>query len=677
MDISSYKKTSMELAQDLAKLEVFAKDLEMENVQTNLHELNERVKNDRFNLAVLGEFRRGKSTLINAMLRTPVLPSDVVPTTACVNRITYDPQPRARVRYGNGEEKDIDISELTEYATKDGASREGVQEVTVWYPTVYCANNVDIYDTPGLNDSEDMTRATMNVLYRMDVAIFTLSADVNFSESEINFVSEKLLTSSIGKVIFVVTRMGSHTPENRIRILDNIRKRISTMVLGKAEKVFEDNPEELESFRKKIGELQIYGVDSVMALQARKNYDAQLLEESGFPAFERAVDELLTRERGRVMLEKQTGAILKSANEIYSIIQAKLVPLTVDEETFAETCRKTEAEINAIEELANQEFARLDESQKNVQALAKAEWDKLTAGIREKIRQTVLDYPFESADLKKRNMQETAERVWDEQVVPMINREMQIGSEQIQNHLNEAVGRECSGLAAFEEEVAKHCENIQLLLQPQAEKTPVSDNVRDSLLNFFTAGGGNVCAGYKVAGVKGALVGGLSGAAINLGGAFLIGAICGLAGLAVTWPVALAAAGVSAVAGLIGGKKVVEKVFSSRVEEMKKSQIADVFCQQFTDTIAANKMDKVLEDHIRDTFAAIKAEIAANTTGSAKDLQKALQTTREQFAAEKGQLEQKLQIYTGILESLSEITGRTREVRQAYGLDQVAEAAEA
>ena len=283
MSITNYKKTITELTQDLAKLETYTEKLGMDNNHITLRELNEHIKNDRFNLAVLGEFRRGKSSLINALLRTPLLPSDVVPTTATVNRITYDSQPQAKVEYFDGTSEEIDIEHLAEYATQDGEKSENVREVTVWYPTVYCANNVDIYDTPGLNDSDRMTKATTEVISRMDVAIFVLSANVNFSMSECEFIGEKLMTSDVGRVIFVVTRMDEYTPAQQAKILGSIRERIESMILIKAGEVLDD--ENLDVFKKKIGDIQIYGVSSTMALEARKNHDLDLLEKSGLTQF--------------------------------------------------------------------------------------------------------------------------------------------------------------------------------------------------------------------------------------------------------------------------------------------------------------------------------------------------------------------------------------------------------
>lgn len=668
MDISNYKKTITELTQDLAKLEVYAKNLEMENSQVTLHELNERIKNDRFNLAVLGEFRRGKSTLINALLRTAVLPSDIVPTTASVNRITYDPQPRARVEYFDGETQDINIDELTEYATQEGEKSANVREVTVWYPTVYCANNVDIYDTPGLNDSPEMTQATMDVISRMDIAIFTLAANVNFSMSECEFIGEKLLTSNVGRVIFVVTRMGDYTPEQQKRILSSIRKRIEEMVLGKAEQVFSDSPDDLDAFKRKLNEIQIFGVDSVMALQARKNYDAVLLEKSGFPAFERAIDELLTRERGRVMLEKQTGAILKASNDIFNVIQTRMVPLTMDENEFAAKCKHAEEEINAIQTLTDNEFARLDEASKRVWEEAQQTWSTFVKEIKQKIHDIAGGLPLTKADLRHR--EKVTEDVWKNEMAPLLSRELQVYSEKIQNAINEAIGKECAGLDSFSEAVSQRLDEISTLFVPNSEaQSKVSANAFGVIANYFTLGGGNAVLGYQRAGLKGALVGGLSGAGITLGSSVAIGFLLGGLGLTVGWPVVIAGGLLSGFAGLMGGKSIVKNVFWKDSADRFRKEIADAVCAQFDAILAENNFEVEMREHISRTFEAIKKEVEANTSGSLRDMRKAMQSTRENFAAEKAQINQKLQTYTGILESLSAITARTTSVRAAYGLD--------
>ena len=673
MDISNYKRTITELAQDSAKLEVYSKQLEMENTQVSLHELNEHIKEDRFNLAVLGEFKRGKSTLINALLRTPVLPSDIVPTTASVNRITYDPQPRAKVEYFDGTAKEIDIAELSDYATQEGEKSENVREVTVWYPTVYCSNNVDIFDTPGLNDTEEMTKATTDVIGKMDVAIFTVSANVNFSASESEFLSEKLLTSNVSRVIFVITRMGEYSPDQQKRIISSVRKAIEEKVMVKARNVFSDRPDELEAFQRKLGEVQIYGVDSVMALQARKNHDMELLEKSGYPAFERGIDELLTRERGRVMLEKQTGSILKAANSIFNVIQARMVPLTMDEDEFKTKCASAEKEIKAIEDRTQQEFSRLDEASQTILKDVREKWSAFVEEIRGKIHDIAANLPLTKADLKAKNQKAFTEEVWKNEMAPMLSHELQVYSEKMQNIVNEAIGKECQGLETFADDVSAHFEEIGLTLVPKKDKNQVALNIGGTLANYLTLGGGNVYFGYKAAGVKGALVGGLTGAGITFGSATILGTALALAVGAITWPVLVVSTLLGGFAGLMGGNSIVKKVFWQNSANQFRQDIEKATCEQFESILEESHFDDMLRDHISDTFSAIKREISDTTLKTTDDLKATLHALKEDFAGEKAQAEQKLQTYESILVGLSSITDRTSEVRAAYGLDEIIE----
>ena len=673
MDIMSYKKTITELAMDLATLEVYSKQLAMENTEVTLHELNERIKNDRFNLAVLGEFRRGKSTLINALLRTPVLPSDIVPTTASVNRITYDPQPRAKVSYFDGATRDIRIEELADYVTQEGDKKDNVREVTVWYPTVYCSNNVDIYDTPGLNDTEEMTKATMDVIDKMDIAIFTLAATANFSASESEFLSEKLLTSNVGRVIFVVTHMGGFTPEEQERIIKSIRKGIEQKVMSKARDVFSDHPEQLETFERKLGDIQIFGVDSVMALKARNDHDEALLEKSGYRAFERGIDEMLTRERGRVMLEKETGMILKTTSDIFNIIQTRIGPLTINEDEFNDRCVKAEKEIKAIQDRTAKEFARLDESTKTVIEKALKLWEQYVQEIRQKILEKAQTVDVARADLKKKNREDFTNTVWQELMAPFLEHEVNVYSEKIQNFVNEEIGKECAGLDTFADEISGHFNELSVLFTPKKEKADALQTIGGTLLNTLTLGlGGAMGYGYKTAGVKGVLVGGLAGVGAYWGTAFVFGTIATIVGT-VAWPFLIAGCLTSGLVGLIGGKKIVDSVFWKNSAEQYRSDLGKAVCDQFDAMLKENQFDEKLRSHISDTFAAVKAEISNSTLKSLEDLQTALLKCKEDFAADKAITEEKLQNYSRILESLSSISERTVAVRQAYGLDAVPE----
>jgi hypothetical protein len=66
---------------------------------TKLSSLKDRLREGRFHLAVLGQFKRGKSTLLNALISEPILPVSVIPLTAVPTFIHFGSVPTIRVKY--------------------------------------------------------------------------------------------------------------------------------------------------------------------------------------------------------------------------------------------------------------------------------------------------------------------------------------------------------------------------------------------------------------------------------------------------------------------------------------------------------------------------------------------------------------------------------------------------
>jgi len=77
-----------------------------------------RLGNGRFHLVVLGQFKRGKSTLLNALLGESFLPTGVVPVTAIPTLIEYGPVRQARITFHEGATRSIALEELADYVTE-------------------------------------------------------------------------------------------------------------------------------------------------------------------------------------------------------------------------------------------------------------------------------------------------------------------------------------------------------------------------------------------------------------------------------------------------------------------------------------------------------------------------------------------------------------------------------
>lgn len=78
-----------------------------------LEALQSRLSEGKFHLAALGQFKRGKSTLLNALLGDQILPSSVIPLTAVPILIQYGEKKEARIRYLEKREDTVFQSEDT------------------------------------------------------------------------------------------------------------------------------------------------------------------------------------------------------------------------------------------------------------------------------------------------------------------------------------------------------------------------------------------------------------------------------------------------------------------------------------------------------------------------------------------------------------------------------------
>ena len=97
--MSTYKQLQQTLEQQLENLSRFP-----EISRANISFILEKLRQNRFNLVMLGAFKRGKSTLINALLGEP-LSTAVIPLTSVVTIIGYGEKVRIEVLFHNGQRR--------------------------------------------------------------------------------------------------------------------------------------------------------------------------------------------------------------------------------------------------------------------------------------------------------------------------------------------------------------------------------------------------------------------------------------------------------------------------------------------------------------------------------------------------------------------------------------------
>ncbi len=273
-----------------------------QQIQTTLSHL----QYDYFAMGIVGEFNRGKSTVINALCGGVILPTDILPTTAAISRIRYSDNPSAMIIFKDGNLQNLHFNQLRDYITKlteeSLENANDIQEIIINYPVNFCqVNQAVLIDTPGLNDDNQMTDITLSILSECELIMMILLAEMPLTESELNFIKNYLLPLGLNRVIFVVNHFDHEVYGEESRsILNHIEQRLLDNLPGA-----------------KIPEkLHIYGLSAKKALVGRSSQNMQLLTESYLGNFDAELHQLIQAKRAIIQGHKLLFKIKVYTDEI-------------------------------------------------------------------------------------------------------------------------------------------------------------------------------------------------------------------------------------------------------------------------------------------------------------------------------------------------------------------------
>ena len=307
MNIQEYNQKKNEIFENIESVKKICEVYEDLDNQNKLEHLVSKMEKDVFQLVVVGEFSRGKSTLINALLGDDILPSDPNPTTVMLNVIKNSDGEHYLIHYRNGDVKEISKEDFKNIVAKNDndasnfseaimqTQMDAMKKMQVKYAEIQKENDfgkigIDVVDTPGINDI-DKTREEVTLKYipESDAAIIVCSAIQQLTSSEHKFIKEQLIGNHITKIFVAVAYADVlQTDEERVRVYNCFRDGLNGIV--PPERIF------LVSSKKALKyKLQKKGKEY-------KNPVATY-EESGFDVFETAIQEYLANERGNIKLQ--------------------------------------------------------------------------------------------------------------------------------------------------------------------------------------------------------------------------------------------------------------------------------------------------------------------------------------------------------------------------------------
>ena len=665
---SAYKSTMEGLTADLEELLKLSDEINLVNTAKSLEETIAKTKDEHFEVAIVGEFKRGKSTLINAMLGQEVLPADVLPATATLNRVTYSTEPYVQVEYKNGSSERVDIGRLEDYVTKltiESEERaETVKEATVYYDTEFCKKNVDIIDTPGLNDDEQMTSVTLSILPKIDAAVFVISANSPFSQFEKEFLEKKMMTSDVGRIIFVVNCFGTFSQEDENKIVETVRSRIGKYVMEKAKKVMGEDSREFAVYKRKIGTPRVIGVYAKKALVAKTTGDQQMLDESNFPEFENALESMLTKERGVISLQIITNKITNSGTEILRNVVMQENALMMANDEFME---KYDAAIKEIEEIRNKkraEFVKINDSANQVfaslQPILDSYWDK----IEEAAMEVIDNFQMSSDDFKKDQLKIVSAKL-TEKIRESIEVRAQIICEQIQNQINVAVSGEAERLQEFEDAFFESVAKIQSMFTI-SNRVSQNGGIMDKIIGVAIGsyGVGGMFLGFRESGMKGALLGGATGLTGFYATYYATMVFAGFFGIAATLPVTLFLMAVAGIAGTFTSNFAVDKILVKERIDKYKSNFKTQVKKQFHEMKLNNDFTETVRRQVFSSFEGLKKKIEEETEIILSDTQETLDNLNDLKMQKSSVSQKEMERLHNVAENASRIVQDAYAVRK-------------
>lgn len=288
-ELTEYRRRKLELAELLRALMTVAAERHDDEKRERARTLLARLAEDEFQLAVVGQFSRGKSTLMNAILGRPYLPTGALPMTSVVTSVRYGSRPRVLVRRAGSSfpiEKRLD--ELVRFVSQASGEREEQRVVSaeVEVPAEVLRLGFTFVDTPGVGSAiAANTATTESFLPEADAVVFVTSFDAPLSEAEMTFLAK--VRAHVGKLFLVVNKLDLVAPAEAERVLAYVRAQVATDAT-----------------------VRVFATSARDALEARMAGDRAPVE-AGLPELERALVRFLTGEKSRVFLERASDRAVR------------------------------------------------------------------------------------------------------------------------------------------------------------------------------------------------------------------------------------------------------------------------------------------------------------------------------------------------------------------------------
>jgi GTP-binding protein EngB required for normal cell division len=232
----------------LKKLESIITERGLVEFRATLSMILDRLEDNRFEIAIFGRVSSGKSSLLNAMLETDVLPVGATPITAVPTRLAYGEAAAINVWFANRLPERYEISRLPEFVSEhlNPGNEKHVTRIVVQLPSRRLRNGISFVDTPGLGSLATRGAAeTLAYLPRCDLGVVLIDAGSTLTPDDLQTI--QILYDAAIPAMVLLSKADLLTVQDRSRVIEyvknHIRKELNLDLTVHAVSVVQENKE--------------------------------------------------------------------------------------------------------------------------------------------------------------------------------------------------------------------------------------------------------------------------------------------------------------------------------------------------------------------------------------------------------------------------------------------------
>lgn len=328
--------------------------------EDNFNKSAEDISQGIFKLIAMGEFKNGKSSLLNSMIGGDILPTRIVACTAIITILVFGKKTnQASVYYIDKEEPEV-IS-LEEFNSRFRLTNEDRMTIekegkldrfsNVHYALIecdypLCENGVRLIDSPGLGEAISRSKTTLEFLPKANAILFLLKSDKLFTMDESNYILSNFVNKQLKNLFFVVNLFNVKSSQD----LEDIRETVEDTLKSVFNR--EDGSFDEELYRRRV-----FFIDAYKALESKKNKDDAGLIASGLPPFEKELENFLVSDDRTIATFQSTlttmaNVFVRAQEQIENDKNALKAPLEILEKGRIESekiLKELDGEIRGIE----------------------------------------------------------------------------------------------------------------------------------------------------------------------------------------------------------------------------------------------------------------------------------------------------------------------------------------